>query len=543
VTSIARSGLNDSNLTDALARTAWTCLVAAAILLGTFFRFWHLAEHGFWGDEGITALHAAGHTEGDVLRLLGGVRPVPASAVNALRLPGASGPVDVVRALAAEDAWHPPFYYVLVQGWERVAGTSPARLRLLSALISLLLLPAVFWLCVELFESRTVAWTAVAIAAISPFNVEYAQQAREYALWGVFTVVAGAVLLRALASQRRSWWIAYAVLTALGFYTHTFYAMVLCGHAAYVVGLRVKGDRAALPPFLVAAGVGVLASLPWYAVIFESLRHKGAHGFFPQDVKGAVYAWIVALSSPFVDLEFLSLKYFVAVGGALLLEIVAFVALVRSTRFAQWWFAVSLAASTLLLQIGNFGFTDEPRYLTPGLLAVEIAVAWLLGSTIAGTRRERSRWGSGVALAVFAAVVAFGAADCFARARTPIWWTNTYGAPLARLAARIDAGSPNPLVVGQPRDWEVVTDLASLLRPTDQLSLSTAVLRSQASPPRPAQRAFLFSRYGDLAASVSAWAPVHPIDVEVPRFGYGLIEARRTKQPVQRVTWLWTVGG
>ena len=39
-----------------------------------------------------------------------------------------------------------------------------------------------YWLCLELFESSVTAWLAVAIIAISPFQIVYAQEARPYSL-------------------------------------------------------------------------------------------------------------------------------------------------------------------------------------------------------------------------------------------------------------------------------------------------------------------------------------------------------------------------
>jgi Dolichyl-phosphate-mannose-protein mannosyltransferase len=523
----------------ALGSAIRTALIALAIVAGVGFRFYNLSAHGFWGDEGMTALHTAGYTAADVVAALSQAQPAPAAMAQRFRTVGDRTVIDTVRALASEDPQHPPAYYVLARLWEGIAGSSVTSLRLFSALCSLLLLPAVYWLCMELFAERRTAWTAVALAAISPFNVEYAQQAREYWLWMVLTATASALLLRALRRGGAGWWIGYAAAMALGLYTHIFFGLVAVAHVAYVAGIALRREPVKVAPFLGALAAAAAVAVPWYLVLRAYTLHSGTHPFPAQNLFASAYAWLVALGIPFVDLEFISVHYFVVVVAVVALEAVALVLMIRQAPFAQWWFVLTLGASALALQIGNTGLTDMPRYLVPTILALQIAVAWLLGSP-----SERARnWpaASAIALPALACLVLFDLADDGVRAGRSVWWTNVYGEPLAAVAQRIDAGRGHPLVVGQPADWEALTDLAAELNPADRVWL-----RSDASSfARACARArgiYLFSRFTSLRDAVGSRVALKPVPMVFPVHGYGLLQAARGRGPAeQSLTWLWRV--
>ena len=68
-------------------------------------------------------------------------------------------------------------------------------IRSLSALISLLVFPSVYWLCRELFNvPLLVPGVAIALMAISPIQLVYAEEAQEYILWLV-TILRSSALL------------------------------------------------------------------------------------------------------------------------------------------------------------------------------------------------------------------------------------------------------------------------------------------------------------------------------------------------------------
>ncbi|MHC5929490.1 glycosyltransferase family 39 protein, partial [Nostoc sp.] len=130
---------------------------------------------------------------------------------------------------------HPPLYYVMVRLWAQVFGDLPAGVRSLSAVISLLVFPSVYWLCLELFESSLVGWVAMAVMGVSPLQVFFAQDAREYGLWMVTILVSSAALLRAMRRESYLSWAVYALALALGLYTHLLTVMVAIAHGIYIL--------------------------------------------------------------------------------------------------------------------------------------------------------------------------------------------------------------------------------------------------------------------------------------------------------------------
>jgi uncharacterized membrane protein len=109
--------------------------VTLAVLLGIFFRFYHLDRKVFWEDEILGAVHMLGYTEAEIVEASPHLKD--ASAVQ--HFLHASAPIghlaltDTVRSLAIEDPQHPPVYYLATRLWVSLFGSSPAAIRSLSA--------------------------------------------------------------------------------------------------------------------------------------------------------------------------------------------------------------------------------------------------------------------------------------------------------------------------------------------------------------------------------------------------------------------------
>lgn len=159
---------------------------------------------------------------------------------------------------------HPPLYYWLLSGWVRLAGHSEAAVRALSALLGTTLVALIFALGVQILEPRA-ALVAALLAAIHPFQIYYAQEARMYML--LAAVTAAAMLALVAVVQRRAGWPAWAALIALeaaGLYTHySFVFVVLVLNLAYLPLLR-SGRR--LWPWLGSQAIALLLYLPWLPI-------------------------------------------------------------------------------------------------------------------------------------------------------------------------------------------------------------------------------------------------------------------------------------
>ncbi|WP_035368270.1 glycosyltransferase family 39 protein, partial [Dolichospermum circinale] len=143
-------------------------LIVFLIGLGIFLRFAHLGQKPIWYDEAFTLLGLSGHTVTEVQQEVLNQGVIPIAALDRYQhLNLDRGVSDTVRYLITSDPQHPPLYYTMVRMWAQVFGDSIVGVRSLSAAISLLIFPSVYWLCLELFESKTVGWVAIALMAVS----------------------------------------------------------------------------------------------------------------------------------------------------------------------------------------------------------------------------------------------------------------------------------------------------------------------------------------------------------------------------------------
>jgi uncharacterized membrane protein len=109
--------------------------------------------------------------------------------------------LHTVKGLATEEPQLSPLYFILARFWVQSLGPQVAAVRSLSAWISLLVFPIVYWRCWELFRSASVGGMAVTIVTVGPFPVLYAQEAIPYMMFAALVLLSNAILLRAIAIQ------------------------------------------------------------------------------------------------------------------------------------------------------------------------------------------------------------------------------------------------------------------------------------------------------------------------------------------------------
>ncbi|HHP7245612.1 MAG TPA: glycosyltransferase family 39 protein, partial [Elainellaceae cyanobacterium] len=172
-------------------------LILVLLILGVFFRVVNLDSKVYWHDEVFTSIRAAGYVGDEIeSQLFNGTVLSADDLLVYQRLTPDKGIDDTLYALTTHPE-HPPLYYLMVRGWMELFGSSVAAIRSLSVLSSLLTFPALYWLCLELFGSAMVGGMAIALFAVSPFHILYAQEARHYSLWTLATILSCAALLRA----------------------------------------------------------------------------------------------------------------------------------------------------------------------------------------------------------------------------------------------------------------------------------------------------------------------------------------------------------
>ncbi|MBL1176430.1 glycosyltransferase family 39 protein [Pantanalinema sp. GBBB05] len=456
-------------------------LIIAALVLGIAFRFIHLDRKTYWIDETYTSLRLSGHTEtelvqtlftGDVIgvdELLRYQRPDPATTLS-----------DTLHSLATESPQHPPLYYILGRWAMEWFGSSVAVPRGLAAILSLPLLPAMYWLCWELFGSVTAAWIGVALVSISPFHVLYAQEAREYSFWAVTTVLSCAALLRAMRSRQRSDWLLYAATVALGLYTFLFTVFINLGQAIYVAVLERWRWTKTTAAYVLSTIIGCFAFLPWIWIILANwgrLHETTAWTFSRRSLGYLMQRWLVGSSNLFFDFN---LGYARLTGVTVILValvVYAFFYCIRKSLSQVWLLIVTLtvipAACLIVPDLVLGGVRSiNPRYLVPTWIGMQLAVTYLISAGIEVETRPKQplNWGRIIFTVLFISSVV----SCSVSSQAVLWWNkdfdkNQYNAWVASIINQAD----RPLVVAD--DSKVASDCFACRMMTLSYSLDPKV--------------------------------------------------------------------
>lgn len=187
-------------------------LLVLILLLASGLRFYRLDAQSLWNDEG-TSVALSQRDLASITR-------------------------DSARDI------HPPLYYWLLGGWARVFGTDEAAVRSLSAFLGVVLVALTYALG-RLLAGRWIGLAAAFLAAINPFQIYYAQEARMYML--LAGLAAGAMLsLAGLVNgsgKTRAALLAYGALVSLeaaGLYTHYSFVFVVSAlNLAYLLWLAL----------------------------------------------------------------------------------------------------------------------------------------------------------------------------------------------------------------------------------------------------------------------------------------------------------------
>jgi mannosyltransferase len=159
----------------------------------------------------------------------------------------------------------PPLYYALAWLWTQVAGTSEWGLRSLSALAGVLTIPVAYFIGRELRDPRT-GVLAAALVAVNPMLLWYSQEARAYALLGLFCALSLLFCVRALQGGGRrdfTWW---GVFSALALATHYFAVFPLI--AEVLLLLRRRGRAILSGLWILALAALLLAPLAYHQMSY-----------------------------------------------------------------------------------------------------------------------------------------------------------------------------------------------------------------------------------------------------------------------------------
>lgn len=219
----------------------WRVGLLAVTVVGAVVRLAALDAHSFWYDEAVTQ-ELIGHS---VPELAGG---------------------------AARDNGNPPLQWIASSAWEKVVGEGDAKLRALSALFGVLTIPLLGLLGRRL-PSPTAGLVAAGLFAVSPLELEFAQEARAYALLHLLAVANAWLFVRWLADRRATDWAGYAVTMFLAWYTH-YYAIFLPLSHGLVLLVAYRTPKAWLG-WVGAMLAATAAYTVWLPTLYEQITTPG----------------------------------------------------------------------------------------------------------------------------------------------------------------------------------------------------------------------------------------------------------------------------
>ncbi len=170
---------------------------------------------------------------------------------------------------------HPPLYYLLLHFWLPFSSSSDATLRSFSLFWTILLIPAIYFLALELFDNRRTAVWAVLMAALSPFITLYSHELRMYTLLAFLVTTGTLFYLWAVKDNDKRWWGLFLLLFFLAIYTHLFAWLPLGAIGLYT--LIKHRNQQAFKWTVVCIGILTLLFLPWVFILLgESESNLGS---------------------------------------------------------------------------------------------------------------------------------------------------------------------------------------------------------------------------------------------------------------------------
>lgn len=191
-------------------------------------------------------------------------------------------PLADIWSISSTDV-HPPLYYFVLKGWAALFGNGVTAIRALSASAGVLTVGLGMWLTRRVATRRAAVFAGV-LLIILPISVRYSHEVRMYALVALWMTGATLALVYWVQTARHRYLVIYALLIAIGLYTHYFAIAGIVAHWLFVLTLRQRaGDsrrrRIFRPAWWIANLGAALLFLPWLPMFFTQLGRSSNLGW------------------------------------------------------------------------------------------------------------------------------------------------------------------------------------------------------------------------------------------------------------------------
>jgi len=175
----------------------------AILLLAMAIRFTGLVRRDFWYDEAFTGVAVKENFHNMIIMIINDV--------------------------------HPPLYYMALKVFASFFNYSVYGIRLFSAIFGVLCVWAVYLVAKEFFDKKVGLWSAF-VVAISPFAIQYSQEARMYSMLVFLILISAYFFLVGLRTQKRKYFAAWGIFMGLSMLTHYMGIVFSCTYfVAYLI--------------------------------------------------------------------------------------------------------------------------------------------------------------------------------------------------------------------------------------------------------------------------------------------------------------------
>ena len=397
-------------------RFAHALVLAAILLLAAALRFHDIARHSFWPDELFTLQTSSGHGLQHTRLTNAGLFTDPP---DLLSLEHANSWSSVVTTLARDDN-HPPLYFLLMRAWRMIFGDSPAAVRALSAVFSIIAVALMYDVARRLHGQTAAVWAALIMAVAGP-QIQFAQEARSYMLLVTLGLAALDALVRIEEDGPSNWRLIALGASVLGTMLSHYFAIAPCAAIGAYTLIRLRG-RTRLRTFaalLMAAGLYLVL---WGPFAWRQRANIATNNWWVIDIYPH-HTWRTFFSAALLPMRFLTeplRRAETAASIAAILYIAPPLFLLnrnpqhrRRDLFIWWLWLISTVAMVVTMDlVQGTRQTDFLRYT----IVASPAIYAMLASVLSGLK---PRW---VAHAIPAAAVLtclYGLPRAYAEPQTP----------------------------------------------------------------------------------------------------------------------------
>jgi uncharacterized membrane protein len=155
----------------------------------------------------------------------------------------------IITRMSWSDMWwmifhdvHPPLYYYLLKPWASFFDYSAIGFRSFSVVFGILSVMSIYWIGYKLFDKK-VGLIGAFLMTLSPFAVQYSQEARMYSLFGFISLWLTYFFIKALKSNNWHHWLVWGVIGSLFFYTHYLALFTLVVFYLVALGYQFVFDK------------------------------------------------------------------------------------------------------------------------------------------------------------------------------------------------------------------------------------------------------------------------------------------------------------